>query len=450
MTSRVASLCMVSLSLLVTSTFHSTMVSTRSHSENYNDTEKTLAKPIPNKARSTRKKLTSLSKLEVKDDKPETGPKRVADEINESGEEDVAKKRPAKKVKKEGRATDDSGKDKQHQAAEHTQAVQAGTVERGHIYFFYRPKVELEEVHSLGDVQRFHMLLVPRPPDFSVHSESDATQRAEDSDEMTLISEGADAIPAPPTRDIAQKPFRLIAIGKKSLPDPDAGGGGKGGGRKEIFWATISTVGDDLKKLEDGLCGKTYETKTRGTRHQGPARLAARGAYAIVNSQGKTPISWETHLGYHLSHPAPSDLGEVQEVLGIHIASSFVVQVKNPLAPNTGPARVGRSSSAKAEFPQEIMGEVFGKGGGKGRETYGLRFAPVERKEMLDYEGVELLFIAARSGEEGLESSLGEGRGHALKEAEDQDSDVSIAQVLKELAIDAEKIPALPLKGVWV
>ncbi len=58
------------------------------------------------------------------------------------------------------------------------------------------------------------------------------------------------------------------------------------------------------------------------------------------------------------------------------------------------------------------MKEVFGKGGGRGRESYGLRFASVERKELLGVEGAELLFIAARSGEEGLETSLGEGRGN--------------------------------------
>ena len=33
-------------------------------------------------------------------------------------------------------------------------------------------------------------------------------------------------------------------------------------------------------------------------------------------------------------------------------------------------------------------------------------------RRALDYEGTELLFIAGRSGEEGLELSLGEGRGH--------------------------------------
>lgn len=146
-----------------------------------------------------------------------------------------------------------------------------------------------------------------------------------------------------------------------------------------------------------------------GTRHQGPARIAARGAYAIVNSEGRTPSSRETHLGYHLSHPTPETFGEVQAALGIHPASSFVVQVKNPDAPNTAGQNIG--GSKKAAFSKEIMKEVFGAGGAKGRESYGLRFATVERREMLDCEHAELLLVAARSGEEGLEASLGEGRG---------------------------------------
>ena len=81
---------------------------------------------------------------------------------------------------------------------------------------------------------------------------------------MNLIEEGADAVPAAEPKDKKEKHFRLLVIGKKGLPDPEAGGGGKGGGRKQVFWATVSTIGEDLKKLEDGLGEKTYETKTRG------------------------------------------------------------------------------------------------------------------------------------------------------------------------------------------
>ena len=108
------------------------------------------------------------------------------------------------------------------------------------------------------------MLLVPRPPEFSVHTGVD--QKNGDIGEMQLISEGADAVPAPETTNELKKSFRLIPIGKKTLPDPDAGGGGKGGGRKQVFWATVATVGSDLKKLEEGLGEKIYDTKTRGQR----------------------------------------------------------------------------------------------------------------------------------------------------------------------------------------
>ncbi|KAI0803202.1 hypothetical protein BC629DRAFT_109147 [Irpex lacteus] len=388
----------------------------------------TQAKP---KSTGKRQPAKKTKQAKAEEQKVEMGTKREVEETkaDEEKEEDTA----------------EAGHPAEHM-------YQTGTIERGHIYFFYRPKVELEDVNSIDDVQRFHILLVPRPPEFSTQDASDSKQghkEVDEDQEMTVIQEGADAVPAPPVTGVKKKPFRLIAVGKKSLPDPDAGGGGKGGGRKGVFWATVITVGEDLQKLQDGLGAKEYETKTKGTRHQGPARIAARGAYAIVNSSSQTPSSRETHLGYHISHPASDNFGEVQEALGIHQASSFVLQVKNPDAPNTGPHNIGLPKGRRAEFPEHIMKEVFGKGGGRGRESYGLRFASVERKELLDIEGAELLFIAARSGEEGLETSLGEGRGNALTEAEKAEEGHSVDSVLKELAIDAEKIPAEPLEGHW-
>lgn len=62
------------------------------------------------------------------------------------------------------------------------------------------------------------------------------------------------------------------------------------------------------------------------------------------------------------------------------------------------------------------MHDVFGSASEegdqtRGRESYGLRFASCETPEMLDFEDVQLLLIASRDGEEGLEAILGEGRG---------------------------------------
>ena len=105
-----------------------------------------------------------------------------------------------------------------------------------------------------------------------------------------------------------------------------------------------------------------------------------------------------------------------------------------------------------ADYPKHIMDSVFGKGGKKGRQGYGLRFAPCESTELLDYNGAQLLLISTgREGDEGLEVSLGEGRGKALankenEEAAEQPHDI----VFRELAIDAEKFPAGALSGEWL
>ena len=114
----------------------------------------------------------------------------------------------------------------------------SGTIERGHIYFFYRPKVDDDGASSLDDVAHFQMLLIPRPPT----SKSSAAP--------------AEAVEA------AKKHYRLISIGKKSLPDPSHGGSGHG--RKDSFWATVTSVGDDMEALNKGLGEKIYETKTKG------------------------------------------------------------------------------------------------------------------------------------------------------------------------------------------
>ncbi|KAG6892526.1 hypothetical protein C0992_000216, partial [Termitomyces sp. T32_za158] len=143
-------------------------------------------------------------------------------------------------------------------------------IERGHIYFFYRPRVQLSSADSLDDVRNTTMLFVPRPPRFSVHEEPSSSAKPahddadEDSGEMQLLEAGADAVPAPatPTPDGRKNDFRMVTIGKKHLPDPEVSGAGKG--RRQTFWATVTAVGDDLHELGQTLGEKTYETKTRG------------------------------------------------------------------------------------------------------------------------------------------------------------------------------------------
>ncbi|TFK34793.1 hypothetical protein BDQ12DRAFT_613037 [Crucibulum laeve] len=369
-------------------------------------------------------------------------------------EMDVDESEVKKTAKKEGGEEEES----KPEVGEKRDAPDVGTIERGHIYFFYRPRVQLEEAHSIDDIKNFHMLLLPRPPAFTDSSSSKSIKDANvdkadpediEREEMNVVSRGADAVPAPEPTEFKKKKYRLITVGKKHLPNPEHGGVGKG--RKEMFWAIVTAVGDDLSSLEKGLGEKTYETKTRSTRHEAPARLVARGGYAIVNAPASTPSQRETHLGYHVSHPSPAELdpssdNEVQTALGIFNASSFVIQVKNPSAPAMNPAQ---SHTKGPEYPQWIMEKVFGVGGARGRENYGLRFASCETPELLDYKGAQILLLAARDGETGLEASLGEGRGDALTEIELEESHESFQKVFEELGFDAEVFPAEALEGKW-
>ena len=332
-----------------------------------------------------------------------------------------------------------------------------GTIERGHVYFFYRPKVQLEEVESLEDVRNMSMLLIPRPPEWTTFVESAAQEaqegtagKAEPAEaEMKALSPGADVVPSPESLGTTKKHYRLITVGRKHLPTEEAMEGTTSH-KRPVFWATVTAVGEDLESLERGLGEKTYETATRGTRHDAPARLAARGVYAIVNKEAPhVPSRRESHLAYCISHPPAELFGDVQHELGILPAAAFILQVKNPLAPPMGPRQA--RTTMKGGYPPELMRAVFGTAtGGKGRHDYGLRFASCETPELLDYLGAQLLFIAVREGVEGVEETIGEERGKALVEAEAKEEKESIEKIYAELGFDMEKFPAEPLKGEWI
>ncbi|KAJ7648104.1 hypothetical protein FB45DRAFT_213354 [Roridomyces roridus] len=345
------------------------------------------------------------------------------------GTEDVEP--PTKKVKIETPEEESARRDEY--------VRQTGTTERGHIYFFFRPRVQTDNPSSIDDVKNLHMLLVPRPPK---SGQDDGVQApVEASEDMKLVEQGADAVPASALLDDVEQHYRLIAIGKKTLPDPDA----RRGRRKESFWATVIGVGDDLHSLEKGMGEKTYETKTRGTRYDPPARLAARGCYALVNAEAPTPSQETTYLGYALSHPTASDFGAVQTALGLQRAAAFILQVKNPQAEASD---VGPSTNKHVTYPPEIMDGVFGRGT-RGREPAGLRFAPCAVPELLDHTGTELLLIAVRGSEEGLEESLGEGRGEAMTEASEADQDLTVGEIFRELWGEDGEIPEA-LSGEWI
>jgi hypothetical protein len=175
-------------------------------------------------------------------------------------------------------------------------------LERGDVFFFYRPRVEREAAEDAGDVQRLLLVLEP-----------DGEQR-----------------------------YRVIVVGRKRLPDPE---------RHERAWALVAEVGRRSSELAEELGPKTYHTKTRGRRFQPGARPAGEGRYALVEHGG------HTHLVYRLDQAdAP---GRIERELDVRRQASFVVAVRNPEAP--APPGTGLDPERRARLPQHLQERFAGR-----------------------------------------------------------------------------------------
>lgn len=173
-------------------------------------------------------------------------------------------------------------------------------LERGNVYFFYRPKVDETEVEGEQDVQRFFMVLSPA----------------------------------------GKQSYRLLVLGRKQLPEVHDGG--------QRHWGFVETVKHSGKELRDELGREEYETKTRGTQLQPEVRPAGEGVYAIIEHDGHTHFAYELEL--------PEKPAEVQEAFNIEPEASYIVSIKNPDKP--APRGAGLSSKRQADFPKRLK-EAF-------------------------------------------------------------------------------------------
>lgn len=171
-------------------------------------------------------------------------------------------------------------------------------LERGDIYFFYRPKVhqtaEAEHVNKFTDIQRLYIVLHP----------------------------------------YRQTLYRLLIIGRKRLPNI---------AKHEKYWVTVDLVTQDIKVLQNSLKGDTYSTKTRGERVLPEARACGEGVYSIIDSDNNT------YFTYHLCAPAKPK--EVQLTFNIRPEASYIISIKNQ-------AIAGVTASKKAELPKKLQDKL--------------------------------------------------------------------------------------------
>ncbi|RWM91874.1 MAG: hypothetical protein EOR84_20055 [Mesorhizobium sp.] len=175
-------------------------------------------------------------------------------------------------------------------------------VERGDIFFLYRPRVGETDPESLSDVQRFFVVLRP--------------------EHATKV--------------------RLLVVGRKRLPDAH---------EHERHWGFVGAVAGSAAALEKDLREETYDTKTRGRQRLPAARPAGEGRYLVALLNG------QLHLSYALELPErPS---EVQRAFNIAPQASFALSVKNPEKPS--PPGLGLGQAQEPDYPDRLQREFRGR-----------------------------------------------------------------------------------------
>lgn len=168
-------------------------------------------------------------------------------------------------------------------------------IEKGHLFFFYKPKIDIPNPKNWNDIAKLHILMVP-------------------------IQESQD------------HKCRIISIPKKKLPSID---------KHDINLCFVDEVSDSIDTLrKDVLDPVHYQTpKSHRDRITQGDRVLGEAIYMIEFGEQKS------HLSYVLE--VPKYPLEIQQIFNIEKEGSFVIQVKNPKFPY-----MGRFSMVN--YPKEI------------------------------------------------------------------------------------------------
>ncbi|OKL56688.1 hypothetical protein UA08_07991 [Talaromyces atroroseus] len=268
-------------------------------------------------------------------------------------------------------------------------------LEKGIIYFFFRPRVNVDEPHSIDDVARSFFVLRPTP-------------------------KGAEIKGGPIGDD---DHCRLMMLPKKRYPSSG----------KERDMGFVEKAKVTLKTLRETLMTtKSYETKTRGERTTPEAQPYAEGVYALIKEGSSS------HLAYILT--IPRELGDIQSDFGLYDRGSFVIQSKSPKYPGPATARLPQ----EPEYPESVL-EKF--------QHY--RWIPTE-PELLDYPNAQFLMIGSaqsqlgRAGgahvdDKGTKKDPAEELGQLEEENEERvETLAGDHSIFDDLGVDVKRHESLP------
>ncbi|KAI8093070.1 uncharacterized protein BX664DRAFT_328853 [Halteromyces radiatus] len=268
-------------------------------------------------------------------------------------------------------------------------------MENGHIYFLFRPKIDVEDPESIQDVQHTYIILKP--------SFTKATKHPE------------------------KRQPTMIIVGAKKLPSAK---------RHDRYWGFVAASSKDMNGLVNDFKESTHYTKTRGERTVPAARILGEGVYSI-SKRGRN-----SYLAYILK--TPDEPTQVQNAFHLEKEASMIFTIKNPTKPpktSTSETATQTSDQKQPNFPSWLQEEFNDK-----------RFIGMtETTLFLNYPSTQVILIGARHSID--KDELGEDTVDALSELseeEDQDTETkSNKRILDQLHLRTKDIPMEPLEGEW-
>ncbi|KAF9316342.1 hypothetical protein BG003_002068 [Podila horticola] len=368
--------------------------------------------------KNTKAKKESDSKVKS-EPKQEPGDSKTEPETEENKNTKVKKESETKVKSEPKQEPGDSKTAYVKKEEEEDTKIESGyrVLEKGQVYFFYRPKIDVDQPSGPEDVQKLYLLLSP----------DEAIGRLK-------TSEISSANNASKSSGNDKAHHRLIIVPRKSLPKK-AKTYNQPGSRN---WAFVDVASTDLSAVEKNLGEYSYSTKTRGDRTQSAARLVAEARYELVYNLDHNPHT--SHFIYNLE--VPVEPGPVQEAFNIEKEGQFMIQVKNPQiqtpATERGAQRFASLKGAAAKLPKHLQKKF------QGIRQEEVRYRPVDTPEFLDIPYVELLLLAA-----GMHSK--EELTEVLKELENETNEEIKTEIdpeekpenhpYKELKLDEDTIP---------
>ena len=268
-------------------------------------------------------------------------------------------------------------------------------LEKGDIFFFYRPKAKViddgsgGDVKSIEDIRGFFMVTAT-----AANTENEQQQQFDGTNSKT-------------PKEGESPRYRLFVIGKKSLPEIRT----TEARRSERYWAKVGGIFENPQELTGELLSDEF-------RKGDAARAVGEGKYAIVKHQDHAELAYVLEM--------PEEPGEAQRELGIEKEASYIVSIINPKVPV--PAGYP-SSEEPPNYPESILKE-FGENENFISLARDLRF--------INFQNAQMILVGAREGRDVIQKEF----GIDIKEEKET---VHSADIFSKLKIEKDKVPTKPL-----